>query len=253
VSPGTDTAFLSAGLRLSAHLARPPLSAGRIAPLGLVLCHGLPVGAGAAGTAGHTFPQLADRIAADSGWACLSFCLRGAGTSEGDFSVAGWLEDLRSGVAFLRAEGVDNVWLAGFSTGGTMAMNVAASDPDIHGVAALSAPSDLSSWSNDPSYLLGLARQVGVISAGQEPDLSQWAKEVLALDPLGSAARIPPRPFFLAHGSADDTVPLVDARALADAAGGQCELHVIPMAGHRLRHDPRAIAMLLGWLDRQAT
>jgi len=22
-------------------------------------------------------------------------------------------------------------------------------------------------------------------------------------------------------------------------------------AGHRLRHDPRAIAVLLGWLDRQ--
>jgi hypothetical protein len=26
----------------------------------------------------------------------------------------------------------------------------------------------------------------------------------------------------------------------------------VPGAGHRLRHDPRAIAVLLGWLDRQA-
>ena len=26
---------------------------------------------------------------------------------------------------------------------------------------------------------------------------------------------------------------------------------MIAGAGHRLRHDPRAIAVLLGWLDRQ--
>jgi putative redox protein len=28
-------------------------------------------------------------------------------------------------------------------------------------------------------------------------------------------------------------------------------MRVIDGAGHRLRHDPRAMAMLLGWLDRQ--
>ncbi|MEA3018982.1 MAG: hypothetical protein QOI47_506, partial [Actinomycetota bacterium] len=30
------------------------------------------------------------------------------------------------------------------------------------------------------------------------------------------------------------------------------ELRIIQSAGHRLRHDPRAIAVLLGWLERQA-
>jgi putative redox protein len=30
-------------------------------------------------------------------------------------------------------------------------------------------------------------------------------------------------------------------------------LQIIQGAGHRLRHDPRAMAMLLGWLDRQRT
>jgi putative redox protein len=29
------------------------------------------------------------------------------------------------------------------------------------------------------------------------------------------------------------------------------ELRVIAGAGHRLRHDPRAVAVLFGWLDRQ--
>jgi putative redox protein len=28
---------------------------------------------------------------------------------------------------------------------------------------------------------------------------------------------------------------------------------MIQGAGHRLRHDPRAIAVLLGWLERQIT
>jgi citrate synthase len=36
-------------------------------------------------------------------------------------------------------------------------------------------------------------------------------------------------------------------------AHGSAEIQVIPGAGHRLRHDPRAIAVLLGWLDRQRT
>jgi putative redox protein len=34
-------------------------------------------------------------------------------------------------------------------------------------------------------------------------------------------------------------------------AHGSAELRVLDGAGHRLRHDPRAVALLLGWLDRQ--
>lgn len=245
--------LVSDGIRLVSHLARPPLSGARSSQPGLVLCHGLPVGEASAGTAGHTFPQLADRIAADTGWTCLSFCLRGAGESEGEFSIAGWVADLKSAVAYLRQAGFENVWLAGFSTGGTLAVRVAADDPSIRGVATLSAPSDLSAWANDPAYLLDLVRQVGLIHPASQPDLAEWAREVASLNPLEAAAEIPPRPFFVVHGSADDVVSVVDARALADATEGQAELHLIPMAGHRLRHDPRAIAILLGWLERQTT
>ena len=55
----------------------------------------------------------------------------------------------------------------------------------------------------------------------------------------------------LAGVALDDTVRgEVDARRLADAHGN-AELRVINGAGHRLRHDPRAVAVLLGWLDRQ--
>ena len=52
------------------------------------------------------------------------------------------------------------------------------------------------------------------------------------------------------HGDDDESVPVADARVLAEAHGG-AELRLLEGAGHRLRHDPRAVAILLGWLDRQ--
>ena len=55
---------------------------------------------------------------------------------------------------------------------------------------------------------------------------------------------------LIVHGGDDDSVPVTDARQLA-LAHGDAELRIIAGAGHRLRHDPRAVAVLLGWLDRQ--
>jgi putative redox protein len=56
---------------------------------------------------------------------------------------------------------------------------------------------------------------------------------------------------LLLHGTDDEVVALGDARELAEAGGGASELVVLNHAGHRLRHDPRAVALLIGWLDRQ--
>jgi putative redox protein len=52
------------------------------------------------------------------------------------------------------------------------------------------------------------------------------------------------------HGEDDESVPIADSRVLVEAHGS-AELRVIQGAGHRLRHDPRAAAILIGWLDRQ--
>ena len=57
---------------------------------------------------------------------------------------------------------------------------------------------------------------------------------------------------LVVHGTDDESVPQFDARVLADAHG-DAELRMIAGAGHALRHDPRAMAILLGWLDRQRT
>jgi len=243
--------LVSGGHRLESHLARPRSSAARdAARSGLVIAHGLPTGPGSAANAAWTYPELADRVASDTGWTALSFCFRGAGGSEGQFSPAGWLEDLTAATEFLRSE-VPTVWLLGFGIGATLALRVAALDRAIGGVAVVAAPSDLSNWQTDPAGLAAVAHEAGLLDSATPPDLDRWAADARAIDPLGSAAAIPPRPFLIVHGSADEDVPAVDARALADAAEGHGELHVVAMAGHRLRHDPRAIALLLGWLERR--
>ncbi len=52
------------------------------------------------------------------------------------------------------------------------------------------------------------------------------------------------------HGDSDDLTPPADGRALV-AAHGSAEFRLINGAGHELRHDPRAVAVFLGWLSRQ--
>jgi len=243
--------LISGGHRLEWHLARPRSSAARdAARSGLVIAHGLPRGSDSAANAAWTYSELAERVASDTGWTALTFCFRGAGGSEGQFSPGGWLADLTAAIEFLRSE-VPTVWLLGFGVGGTLALRAAALDPAIGGVAVMATPSDLSNWQTDPAGLAAVAHQAGLLDSASPPDLASWAADARAIDPLGAAAAIPPRPLLIVHGSADEDIPLIDARALADAAEGHGELHVVAMAGHRLRHDPRAIALLLGWLERR--
>src|SRR5205823_3584841 len=115
-----DDTILSGDLKLSAHVAVPTPP---VPSLGLVLCHGLPNPPRGAVTVGTTYPDLADHIANEAGWIVLTFNFRGTGTSEGDFSARGWLDDLRSAVRSLHSRPeVRGVWIAGFGHGGTFAV-----------------------------------------------------------------------------------------------------------------------------------
>lgn len=250
----TPLALSSGGVTLAASVVRPAgANASETGRHGLVLCHGFPISSAAA-RHGAGYPELAERLVAETGWVVLTVSFRGTGQSQGDFSLGGWLADLKVAVdACLGVPGVDAVWLCGFAAGGALALCAAGEDPRIRGVASFAAPADFGDRATDARRFVAQARAAGVIrDARFPPDLDAWARELREIRPLSLIGKIPPRAVLLVHGANDEVVPLLDARALADAAEGDVELRVLAGAGHRLRHDPRAIALLLGWLDRQS-
>jgi putative redox protein len=241
--------IISEGLRLGAHFARP---AGLARVPGALVLPGFPRGVGGAATVGNTYSNLVDRLAREAGWAALTFTFRGTGTSDGDFSIEGWLADVRAAIDALHARpDITGVWVVGFRLGGTLAVVSAADDARVRGIATFAMPASLGSWVREPEWFLNYARGTGAVkSPGYPPDPHAWTHAIESLDPIAAARRVPPRPWLLVHGSADNVVPVGDAHTLAAATGNLAELRIVQNGPHRLRHDPRAIALLLGWLDR---
>ncbi|MEO6156149.1 MAG: alpha/beta fold hydrolase [Ilumatobacteraceae bacterium] len=242
--------FSSGTLQLSYYIASP---AGRPGPLpGVILCHGFPIGPLDARRSAGTFPELIDRIANELGFVAMSLTFRGCGTSEGDFSLQGWVDDLRAAIDFLIAEATPSaLWLIGTNTGGSIATCVAADDPRVRGLALLSPRADFDDWAAQPRRFLEHARDIGAVrTPGFPRNFDAWARELRRFRPVDAARRFAPRSMLVMHGDEDDSVPPADARQLAEAHGS-AELRLFIGAGHRLRHDPRAIAVLLGWLERQ--
>jgi len=211
----------SGGVRLKAVLAQPSTEAPQ--RHGLVVCHAFPTAPGSPPITDESYAELATALAAATSWTVLTFDLR-TPRATGGAVLADWLADLQTAIEYVvNLETVDGVWLAGFGIGGALALCAAGVEERVRGVAAFSAPAEFDDWFEPP----------------------------ITLRPLQSISKVPPRPLLLVHGDADDVVPVTDSRALADAAGGDVELRVISGAGHGLRHDPRATAVLEGWLDRQ--
>lgn len=244
-----DYNFESGDLVLSGHLAEPQDTS--VNPPGLVLCHGFPTRGRESPQSGISFPELADRISGELGWVVLTMNFRGCGSADGDFSLAGWLDDLAAAVSHMMDLGAAGVWLAGYGSGGSLAVVEGARNPGVRGVAALATPSDFDDWAKHPRRLLLHARQVQVIKdADFPPSFDKWAAELRAVRPLDAAAALAPRPLLVMHGDRDDLTPVGNGRAIAEAHGS-AELRILSGAGHELRHDPRAVAILMGWLRRQ--
>lgn len=221
---------------------------------GVLLLHGFPSGAIWAEHIGSDLPELATRIADEMGFAALALRFRGCGTSTGDFSLGGWIADVRSALVYFRSiVPLTGLWICGFGTGGTVGLVAASEDDGVSGVAIAGSPADFNDWAENDARLLAHAHQIGAIKTAAYPtDLAKWSAEFRSINAVTAAERLSPRSFFLLHGADDDVVPQTDARLLADAHGAG-ELRVLPGAGHQLRHDPRAVAVLLGWLGRSSS
>ena len=244
----------SGPLKLAGYLARPLRSDGEVMRdprPAVIICHGLPARPGGAEVAGRSYHVLADRVAAEMGWSALVLNYRGCGLSEGEFSLLGWVTDVRAAVEYVSGRTrTRGIWIAGFGTGGAMAIGAAAESPEVAGVVSVGAPADFADWAANSERLLRHSRDTGVVRSEDFPaDAAAWRDQFASFGAAESASRLAPRPLMVVHGSDDELVSSLDARAIADAHGA-AELRIIAGGGHRLRYDPRCISLVMGWLDR---
>ncbi len=244
--------FRSGDLQLVGRLARPERIGSGGAPA-LIITHGFPTKSNGQLNAGRSYYDLAERVTDELGWMSLAFTFRGCGESEGDFSLGGWVQDIHAAVEHMsERDDVNAVWLAGFGTGGALSIVAAAANPVVRGVAAIAPPADFDDWVQAPDEVLDYARHVGAVSDPEFPeDLEAWTAELGEISALAAVPEMADRPLLLLHGADDDVVPVFDARVIADAHGST-DLRIVSGGGHRLRFDPRAVAVFLGWLDRMA-
>lgn len=216
----------------------------------LLICHGLPLTRGGGRTAAGTLPELAEHLAAESGWVVATCSLSGTGENPGTFSGPRWRDDLAAVVEFLVPDH-PRLWLGGFGFGGVLAIDVAAHDERIRGVATFATPVDVAAWAGPPDRFYAAVVASGTVDrAVPLDDPETLFKGVVSFDPLGTVALLPPRRILVVHGAEDLIVPVDEARRLVAAATGRAELRIIQGAGHWLRSDPRMVATLIGWLDR---
>ncbi|HUW45423.1 MAG TPA: alpha/beta hydrolase, partial [Dehalococcoidia bacterium] len=68
------------------------------------------------------------------------------------------------------------------------------------------------------------------------------------ITPINWIDKISPRPLLLAHGDADELIPLEHAQKLYQKAKEPKELKIIPGAKHKMRLEKAAMAFVLDWL-----
>lgn len=220
------------------------------APL-VVLCHGIPLSVPAPGDPGYALPQ---QDLARAGYQALFVNFRGCGESTGNFHLGGWYSDLVSIIDFVRGElDPPKVFLAGFSAGGAVAIEYVARRGGINGIAAYAAAARLTEVfpRENLLQLIEAARDVGIIRDTGFPPTPDWFYDDLkSHEAADFIASVSPVPLLIVHGGNDELVPVSQADALFEAAGDPKQLVILDGGEHRLRHDPRSIETLLGWLRR---
>lgn len=225
----------------------------------LILCHGVPRSKSIPaeerekkGDGGYA--ALAERCAVE-GFPSFHFNFRGTGESGGNFDVLGWTRDLTAVLDYWGERDRHNkgVYLWGFSVGGAVSCYVAAGDSRVKGLIMAASLAEfktiITPW--DFGKRVEGFREIGIIrDPSFPPDLDKWLQDTFSVNPLECITKIAPRPLLIAHGTEDEVIPVMHAKALYKRAGDSAELMLIDGARHQLRLEPEAITKCLEWLKK---
>lgn len=217
------------------------------------LCHGIP--AGPYDPSDSHYPVIAQQFC-NEGFVTLIFNFRGAGYSEGNFSMRGWNSDLKAAVDFLyvRPE-VDTTRIAiiGFSAGASVGVCNAAIDTRIACIAAMACPAEFSLMKREQAeQSIDHFRNIGIIRDEDFPcSIDSWYSEFVDVSAGKCISGIAPRPLLIVHGRKDEVVPVDHAFRLFEQAGESADLVILGEAGHRLSRDDESVNIALEWFKRK--
>ena len=235
------------GLNIEGRLYLPERTDQPLYPT-VCICHGIPSGRPPDPSDGG-YPLLAERIC-NRGFAVFIFNFRGTGASGGNLDILGWTRDLKAVVDYLYAlSEVDrsHLSLLGFSGGAAVSVYVASHDTRVSSIVACACPVEFGF--DNPSPLIERFRSIGAIRDKDFPhSVEEWINGFSLVSPVKNVAGIAPRPLLLVHGNRDETVDVSQAHKLYDRAGEPKQIIIVDGAGHRLRQNDRAIAIIMDWL-----
>ena len=218
------------------------------------VCHGIPAKKPDPDDRGY--PQLAERICRE-GLAVLIFNFRGTGASDGNLDIWGWTRDLKAVIDYLSAlPEVDgsHLSLLGFSGGAAVSVYVAAQDKRVSFIVTCACPAEFTFLTevDEPQSVIDHFREIGAIRDKDFPySVADWVSGFRMISPVEHVAGIAPRPLLLVHGGKDELVDVSHARKLYARAGEPKQIIIIDGAGHRLRQNDRAVAIVINWLKSQ--
>ena len=222
----------------------------------ICICHGIPSG-NPPDPNDRGYPLLAENICRE-GLAALIFNFRGTGDSGGNLDILGWTRDLGAVIDYLwsLAE-VDKsrLSLLGFSGGAAVSIYVAAQDKRVSCVAAGACPAEFTFFTGagEAQAVVDHFRSIGAIRDADFPQSAEeWFNGFRVVSPMDYIAEIAPRPLLLVHGSQDETVEVSQAYRLYERAGEPKQITIVDGAGHRLRQDNRAMAIVINWLKSRS-